>query len=59
MLEYIIIINIYYKVLMTSWNKHDYNKWVKLGCPKNDNITTLYCHNNIINTLVGIKNLIM
>jgi Leucine-rich repeat (LRR) protein len=42
---------------MTSWNKNDYNKWVKSGCPKNDNITILNCSNNQLTSLTGIENL--
>jgi Leucine-rich repeat (LRR) protein len=43
---------------MTSWDRNDYNKWVKLGCPKNDNITILNCSFNQLTSLVGIENLI-
>jgi Leucine-rich repeat (LRR) protein len=42
---------------MTSWNSGDYNKWVKSGCPKNDNITILNCSYNQLSSLVGIENL--
>jgi hypothetical protein len=42
---------------MTSWNKDDYNKWIKSGCPKNDNIIKLNCSYNQLSSLVGIENL--
>jgi Leucine-rich repeat (LRR) protein len=42
---------------MIEWNKNDYNKWVNLGCPKNDNIIKLDCSNNKLNSLARIKNL--
>jgi hypothetical protein len=41
---------------MTTWNKKDYNKWVKSGCPKNDKIIILNCCDNNLISLVKIKN---
>jgi len=55
--EYTIIINKYNKILMTTWNINDYNKWVASGCPKNDNIVKLDCDDNELDSLVGIENL--
>jgi Leucine-rich repeat (LRR) protein len=42
---------------MTTWNKYDYNEWVKSGCPKNDDIIILNCSYNNLDSLVGIENL--
>ena len=42
---------------MTSWNKYEYNKWVKLGCSKNGDIAILNCDSNKLTSLSGIENL--
>jgi hypothetical protein len=42
---------------MIEWNKYDYNKWNKSGCPKNDKIKILNCNYNKLTNLESIKNL--